>query len=533
MANTTIISLSPQASHALSSLISIGLSRFMMLDTTTALTLSSLLHELLSDDLTTRMYSLLKWQYILFVAVMIVLYRKRENFDIYYQYFNTKSTTSIKVALFTTDLIDVVRFFMQHNPTFFNQYYNVEYGNPTYVIPHDDMDEYPPLLILPENSAIIPFNDVIHKVQGRIIARFIEIKREVNGKTTINRRPYLEMWIDHGSTTGMQYIELLKKWRVDKLEQDKHKIYYHVKIMSHSGKMHNHYTTLHSGLELSREVLYQKYMEPYFSPHKKQLWKHFSTIQWEPEKITALGQNPSLNLLLYGPPGTGKSTLAYRLAMSLKRHLISFDLTCADSRKSIYKVFQCPEVYNPKTRDHTLEPKDFILLLEEFDIVIDYLMEKKKRSAMPRISFGMMDLEEENEKEKEKSKLKKQTFEYVSHDREFALEDLLELFQGAVPLPGSIIIATTNHFDKIYSALPALFRPGRLTPIHFDNLDWDTLQEISRYYFGKELTLKKVDRVAYETSKIIELAVKSKLESDNQFEYFQDKLKTLLDSQRN
>ena len=55
----------------------------------------------------------------------------------------------------------------------------------------------------------------------------------------------------------------------------------------------------------------------------------------------------------------------------------------------------------------------------------------------------------------------------IQDEGEFQLEDLLEILQGPVPREGQIIIATTNKFDEIKNECPALFRPGRLTPIEF------------------------------------------------------------------
>lgn len=108
----------------------------------------------------------------------------------------------------------------------------------------------------------------------------------------------------------------------------------------------------------------------------------------------------------------------------------------------------------------------------------------------------------------------------------------MELFQGAVPNTGGIIIATTNHYDKIKDALPALFRPGRLTPVLFDNLNWETLQSLTQFYFQTQLTCKPVDRVAVSTSQIVELAVKCQIDPAKGFATFERKLNAILEEQR-
>jgi hypothetical protein len=108
------------------------------------------------------------------------------------------------------------------------------------------------------------------------------------------------------------------------------------------------------------------------------------------------------------------------------------------------------------------------------------------------------------------------------------LSDMLELFQGPVPVHNRLIIATTNHFDKIRSSMPALFRSGRLSPIEFKYLDWESLNDLSVYYFKHALTIEP-KAVSIPTSEIIELAIKHTLtEYIDKFNRFQVELDRLL-----
>ncbi len=105
------------------------------------------------------------------------------------------------------------------------------------------------------------------------------------------------------------------------------------------------------------------------------------------------------------------------------------------------------------------------------------------------------------------------------------LSDLLELFQGPVPIKGRIIVATTNNFDRIKKELPALFRAGRMSVISFDYLDWKSLNELTRYYFNKDMEVDEF-KVCIPTSEIIELAVKYIL-TKKSFEEFQQELRKI------
>jgi hypothetical protein len=106
------------------------------------------------------------------------------------------------------------------------------------------------------------------------------------------------------------------------------------------------------------------------------------------------------------------------------------------------------------------------------------------------------------------------------------LSDLLELFQGPVPVKNRIIIATTNNFDKIKTALPMLFRAGRLSPIQFDYLDWESLNELCYYYFQSHLTCDPMP-ITISTSQIIEVAIKNIL-TKKTFAEFQKELLDLM-----
>ena len=264
---------------------------------------------------------------------------------------------------------------------------------------------------------------------------------------------------------------------------------------------------------MKTEEGYKKYLASYFSPIKNEIWKRVEKIHYNPQSIIDAGQIPNFNILAYGPPGSGKSTFAYRLAMTLNRHLISIDLsTCCDLPLHVVYSLFCQPYYG--NRFNSTEPKKCIIILEEFDRAIFTLNQKQKKRDMmfclPWMNNQKVEKENEKAEEKEEGRIKN-----------FDLGDLLELLQGPIPNSGGIIVATTNHYEKIKEILPALFRPGRLTPIKFDYLNWDSLQELSLFYFQKELTIPKIDCINIPTSKLIDLAM------NNDFETFQKELKIL------
>lgn len=104
------------------------------------------------------------------------------------------------------------------------------------------------------------------------------------------------------------------------------------------------------------------------------------------------------------------------------------------------------------------------------------------------------------------------------------LSDMLELFQGPVPVKDRIIIATTNNFDKIKNSMPALFRSGRMSVVNFEYLDWISLNKLTMYYFKQEMNSNPFE-ITIPTSQIVELAVKYVLMND--FDGFKKELGNL------
>ena len=301
------------------------------------------------------------------------------------------------------------------------------------------------------------------------------------------------------------------------------------------------YTT-YQGRNRSLAELEPIYMATHFHMEKDRLWSLIKEIDQNKDYYQRYGQTPKLNLLLHGPPGTGKSSFAYRVAMTLRRDIISMDLTKYPNRYIIDKLMH--GYINPcLSNGHMISPSRLVYVFDEFDRTIEFLIaaqDKEKRlfeSKLKSMSAGNGLAALLGSAAGKKSKSNSKTNSGSDSDCEeddftipsvddtvgdpsttfasqlLTIKDLLEIFQGVVDVDGRLIFAMTNHYDKIKKECPALFRPGRLTPVYFGYIGRETLLDIIQYYFKNKFTIPigDLDSLPSEfkipTSEIIEQAI--------------------------
>lgn len=315
------------------------------------------------------------------------------------------------------------------------------------------------------------------------------------------------------------------------------------KIMNNSLVIHNYYNnTIDKWVDDCKSI-----EDGYFSNHKQFIF----SIMKQKNNYDINTSNNWNNIILEGSHGLGKSTLIYRLAVLLKRNIISLDLTLyLDKKKELYAIFHGNDFKLPDDDTKIYNIRDNIIVLEEFDNTIMKLVELEK---IYQIKIDLIEKFQINKQNLLAATMKKTEFktkentdivdndnyltaakESIDNSRKFdnnlhtingdvdnvikihkefhkndvlRLGDLLELFQGSIPIKDRMIIATTNHFDKIKEFLPALFRNGRMTPLAFSYLDWDSFVELCQFYFHTNPTNNKFE-IILPTSQLIEMALK-------------------------
>jgi DNA polymerase III delta prime subunit len=206
----------------------------------------------------------------------------------------------------------------------------------------------------------------------------------------------------------------------------------------------------------------------------------------------------TLGLLLHGPPGCGKTSLIKAIANDTHRHIINVQLNKNITQTQLKALFFTEElfVFNKKTNVNEL----FLIPLEQRI----YVMED-----VDAISDVLYSRDITNEKKEIEDKVRKEAYEEakrtaiakgyapppppsdISENKEsLTLAFVLNLLDGILETPGRILVLTTNHPEKLDSAL---VRPGRIDlNIHFDRCSRETIVElVLKFYENIDETSKE------------------------------------------
>lgn len=243
----------------------------------------------------------------------------------------------------------------------------------------------------------------------------------------------------------------------------------------------------------------ESYIQSYFYVNRDRLFRSVRS---------ALAGEESWNAILYGPPGTGKSHLAEVLGRVLERNIVLLDLRYLKKSELMAILFKGLYLSGRHT-----DYSNGIYVLDEFDTTVKYLIQQEERDQADKntVIDGKIVISPGE----------------VNNDR-IKLHDLLTIFQGPIPHPGLMIIATTNDLKYINDKLPALVRPGRMTPWKIGYINNDIFQQIIKKFFP-EITDDKIDLILpvkhkISTQQILDLA-KSSL---GDYEYFKQFMTELI-----
>jgi len=380
----------------------------------------------------------------------------------------------------------------------------------------------------------VKFNDKSFDTHGFYQWKLKSIQKTVIEKGVRNDldvpQDYLEISLTKKSCDAGKYMTHVREY----YSKHSNKVnIYHVKTFSDG----NVSTLMYSGDEIPLETLENTFIEPFFHKQKKSMWTKIKMVQHDKKKIYELGQYPQLGFILYGPPGTGKSSFGHRIARALNRHIFSINLTdYITNKKGLFELIKTPNVGQQLVG--RVKAGEVVFILDEIDAAIRQIIQnsENKKSIVNRKESLLESIilekyyDEKSAKKPEDDKDTKKVNPFSKINNDLTIEDLQELFQGPVPIEGAILIATTNKFEEIQTVCPALFRPGRLTPVKFDYADNWTLNKITEHYYKKRTTIDITDK-QISSCILIDFVMQTKFNKKrNEFDNFERLLRDRVNS---
>jgi ATP-dependent 26S proteasome regulatory subunit len=220
--------------------------------------------------------------------------------------------------------------------------------------------------------------------------------------------------------------------------------------------------------------------------------EHIEMFKYDIDKLKNIdyykkhGLKRKKGYLFYGSPGCGKTSSVVAMAVYDSRHIIEIPFSILSTHEEFDKLLNLDAINNIE-----ISKNNIIILFDEMDFGIDKFSSSKDISEIssPKIIVSPSIINENT---------------LNTTQQKLNMATLLSKLDGIGNYNGIILIGTTNHLDKLDSAL---YRDLRLTPVHFQALRKQDCIKIIQSYFGSyDIQLNEIlkDRVIT-ASKLVSL----------------------------
>lgn len=245
-----------------------------------------------------------------------------------------------------------------------------------------------------------------------------------------------------------------------------------------------------------------------FNEHSQQIQNDIQRLK-NIDYYRRTGLKRKKGYLFYGEPGCGKTSTVMAMANYDNRHIIEVPLSRVKTNQEIEDILN---LQNEWLMD--FQKNEVIILFDEIDCNMKKIDKRKK------IDFPIFKDEQEKQNYEKKLSDEKSIVSFTDSS-DLDLGTILSRLDGIGNYNGLIIVATTNHKDKLD---PALYRELRLTPVQFDYSRKEDIISMIEQFYGVILTDIEKKNLPDRNAKISPAKIRCLLEK------YEDNYKQLLEN---